>query len=109
MRDEMFLIDMNGYKHPMTARFVSWVILSGWLFFIMAIIFNCIYYTLHPMALKVSPKDKLRTHLFGNLLPKEAEEQNIQDYSSNYVELEPVGKKEAKETDPLNRMNELKS
>ena len=66
MTDEMFLVDMNGHHHPMTSRFVTLVLISGWVFFIQAILVNCFYYVLHPMGLKVSPMAKLKTQIFGH-------------------------------------------
>ena len=64
---DMVLVDMNGYKHPMTAGFVVKVLFLGWGSFLLAIITNCIYYIVHPMALKISPKDKLETFICGQI------------------------------------------
>ena len=66
--DEMVLIDMDGYDdHKMTTGFVATVVILGWLSFVLAIGFNIIYYIVHPMAPQVSPKDKLKTYICGNL------------------------------------------
>ena len=67
MTDEMILVDMNGAEHKMSTIFVVIVLIIGWVSFLLAILTNCIYYVVHPMALKVNPKDKLKTYIFGQL------------------------------------------
>ena len=63
----MVLIDMNGVEHELKSGFVIKVLKLGWFSFFLAILFNIIYYIVHPMAPQVSPKDKLKTHILGYL------------------------------------------
>ena len=63
----MVLIDMDGYKNNMTPTFPTKILIMGWFSFVFAISFNIAYYIVHPMAPQVSPKDKLKTYVCGNL------------------------------------------
>ena len=94
---------MNGSPHTMTSGFVIWVLVIGWVSFLLAIVTNCIYYAVHPMAPEMSPKGKLKTHLFGKIVP--SEEEDIQAKGDD-VELGPVVEKDAEETDPLQNISE---
>ena len=69
--DNMVLIDVNGYSHNMSPEFVIKVLVIGWIFFIMAILVNCVYYVIHPMAPQVHPKNKLKTYLLGKLVSRD--------------------------------------
>ena len=74
LSDDMSLIDMNGYSHDLSSEFVIKVLILGWVSFFLAIMVNCVYYILHPMAPQVHPRNKLKTYLFGKLVAKGDEE-----------------------------------
>ena len=76
MTDNMILVDMNGYKHPKTSEFVIRVLCSGWALIVFAILFNCLYYVLHPMAPELPWKKKQKICLFGQVIPREYDVEN---------------------------------
>ena len=67
MSDTMVLLDMNGHPHKMSYEFVRNILIFGWVFYVMAILTNCIYYVVHPMAPQPFSKDKMKTFLIGHL------------------------------------------
>ena len=69
LSENMNLIDMNGHSHDMHSGFAIKVLVLGWISFLLALVTNCVYYMIHPMAPQVNPKHKLETHIFGNLIP----------------------------------------
>ena len=95
----MFIVDMNGYRHPMSLGFINKVLFIGWIFLILAMVTNCIYYILHPMAPQVSPRKKLKTYLLGKLIPSERKDIGMHA-KRNDLELGPVYQV-SEETNPL--------
>ena len=60
---ELFLVDVNGIAHNLTKENVNKLLGFGWGFYTSAIIFNLIYYKIHPSFTDFSPasiKQRLR-------------------------------------------------
>ena len=79
--DGMVLIDLNGFPQKMTTLNVLCIVAAGWLSFLVSISLNVLYYKLHPMAVEMNLSDKLKTHLFGEPIPKSST--YVQDFSDS--------------------------
>ena len=53
----------------MTSWFMAEILIIGWVSYFLAILANCAYYAIHPSAPKLSPTEKLKTHLLGHIYP----------------------------------------
>ena len=56
---ELILVDVNGIAHNLTKENVNKLLGFGWVFYTLAIIFNLIYYMIHPSS-PASIKQRLR-------------------------------------------------
>ena len=99
--EDVFLVDMNGYKHQMSLGFVYNVIILAWVSLLLALLFNCIYYSAHPMALKISPMKKLRTYICGEVWNLKLCKMEVKKPSTNDIELKTIMRTEAEEKEPL--------
>ena len=54
MTDEMKLIDVTGKAHPISKRSTGWILVAGWIFFVVSFVFHCIFYKIHPSATDTS-------------------------------------------------------
>ena len=60
---ELVLVDVNGISHNLTRVNIIKLLVFGWVFYTLAIIFNLIYYKIHPSFTDFSPasiKQRLR-------------------------------------------------
>ena len=54
MTDEMALIDVTGKAHPISKRSTHWILVAGWIFFVVSFVFHFIFYKIHPSGTDIS-------------------------------------------------------
>ena len=58
LTDELKLKDVNGVEHTLKRSSIVKMIWSGWLLYLGSIIFNCLYYKIHPSRPDISGRGR---------------------------------------------------
>ena len=74
--DEMKLLDVTGAEKKLTRSDVHWMMVTGWISFIIAWVLDIIYYKLHPSAVDFNP-NRLRRKLSLYVLGQNVDVSNI--------------------------------
>ena len=64
-KGDIKLTDLQGIKHDLPWQNVVYILTSGWISFIISILFNLLYYKLHPMEVEISLNNKMKTSVLG--------------------------------------------
>ena len=74
---ELVLVDVDGISHNLTKENVIVLLIFGWVFYTLAIIFNLIYYKIHPSFTDFSAasiKQRLRCRKDSSEDPNDSED-----------------------------------
>ena len=87
----MKLIDVNGVEHPLSDYNVTIILVVGWTSFILAYVFNILYYKVHPSGVDFNFsrfRNKLHFYICGYRIDFNAGEKD--KLHKNSIEMEKL-------------------